>query len=154
MGAMKDAGASLPVSSVTRQARAIPTSSALVSLRPPQAAEAADQTTEPVGRGFGGAAGGKGRQGGKTGGTARKATGRRGTGLAAADRHPLGKSPDHEAMIDRRRLGLPLTGRLTPADVARAYRQLAGEHHPDRGGGHDRMQAINGARDRLLGKAG
>jgi hypothetical protein len=135
---------------VTRQARAIPASSALVSLRPPEAAVEADQDTDPVGRGFGGAAGGKGRQGGK----ARKGTGRRGSGLAAADRQPLGKSPDHEAMIDRRRLGLPLTGRLTPADVARAYRQLAGEHHPDRGGGHDRMQAINGARDRLLGKAG
>lgn len=143
---MGDAGAALFASTVTRQARAIPTSSALVSLRPPAAPGAADaEATKPMGRGFGGSGGGKGRQG--------KGRGRRGSGLAAADRQPLGKSPDHEAMIDRRRLGLPLTGRLTPADVARAYRQLAGEHHPDRGGGHDRMQLINGARDRLLGKA-
>jgi len=144
---MGDAGGSLPASPVTRQASAIPTSSALVSLRPPQAAAASEENAAPVGRGFGGSGGGKGRQG-------TKGRARRGSGLAAADRQPLGKSPDHEAMIDRRRLGLPLTGRLTPADVARAYRQLAGEHHPDRGGGHDRMQAINGARDRLLGKAG
>jgi len=148
---MGDAGASFPASPVTRQARAIPTSSALVSLRPPAAPGAADaEATKPMGRGFGGSGGGKGRQGKERQG---KGRGRRGSGLAAADRQPLGKSPDHEAMIDRRRLGLPLTGRLTPADVARAYRQLAGEHHPDRGGGHDRMQLINGARDRLLGKA-
>ncbi len=141
---MGDAGVSAFATPVTRQARAIPASSALVSLRPPRGPEATADV--PVNRGFGGRTGGKGAKGSK--GRARK-----GSGLPAADRQPLGKSPDHEAMIDRRRLGLPLTGRLTPADVARAYRQLAGEHHPDRGGGHDRMQAINGARDRLLGRS-
>jgi hypothetical protein len=143
---MGDAGASASVSTVTRQARPIPASRALVSLRPPQGVEAEPAGEVPVSRGFGGFAGGKGARGAK-------GRGRKGSGLAASDRQPLGKSPDHRAMIDRRRLGLPLTGRLTPADVARAYRQLAGEHHPDRGGGHDRMQAINGARDRLLGKS-
>jgi hypothetical protein len=144
---MGDAGASASALPVTRKARAIPASSALVSLRPPQEPEAEAAADTPVSRGFGGRGGSKGAKG-------TKGRGRKGSGLAAADRQPLGKSPDHEAMIDRRRLGLPLTGRLTPADVARAYRQLAGEHHPDRGGGHDRMQAINGARDRLLGKSG
>ncbi len=85
--------------------------------------------------------------GGK-GGAGRK---RRGSGLSAADRSPLGRSPDVEAMQARHRLGLALAGRLREADVTRAWKLAAAEHHPDRGGAHDTMQAINAARVLLLG---
>jgi hypothetical protein len=77
---------------------------------------------------------------------------RRGSGLSAADRSPLGKAPELEAIIARQRLGLPLTGRLREADVTRAWKLAAGDHHPDRGGRHDTMQAVNMARDLLLGR--
>ncbi len=83
------------------------------------------------------------------GGKGRK---RRGSGLSAEDRQPLGRSPDLEAMQARRRLGLPLAGRLSAAAVTRAWKRAAAEHHPDRGGEHGTMQAINGARDALLGR--
>ena len=33
-----------------------------------------------------------------------------------------------------------------------AWKRCAGEHHPDRGGEHDTMQLVNGARDLLLGR--
>jgi len=82
------------------------------------------------------------------GGAGRK---RRGSGLSAADRSPLGRSPDVEAMQARHRLGLALAGRLREADVTRAWKLAAAEHHPDRGGAHDTMQAINAARVLLLG---
>ncbi len=76
---------------------------------------------------------------------------RRGSGLSAADRSPLGRSPDVEAMQARHRLGLALAGRLSEADVTRAWKRAAAEHHPDRGGAHDTMQSINAARVLLLG---
>jgi hypothetical protein len=101
--------------------------------------------------GFQGAGGGgsaKAKQTGNKGGAGRK---RRGTGLSAADRSPLGRSPDVEAMQARHRLGLALAGRLREADVTRAWKLAAAEHHPDRGGAHDTMQAINAARVLLLG---
>jgi hypothetical protein len=118
--------------------------------------------TEPASKGFGaskargangfqGAGGGdsaKAKQTGGKGGAGRK---RRGSGLSAADRSPLGRSPDVEAMQARHRLGLALAGRLREADVNRAWKQAAAEHHPDRGGAHDTMQAINAARVLLLG---
>lgn len=72
--------------------------------------------------------------------------------LSAADWGPLGKHPDLEAIVARQRLGLPLSGRLAVAAVNQAWKRAAGEHHPDRGGAHDTMQAINGARDLLLGR--
>ena len=78
--------------------------------------------------------------------------GRRGSGLSAADRSPLGKAPDLEAIIARQRLGLPLAGRLREADVTRAWKLAAADHHPDRGGQLDTMQAVNTARDLLLGR--
>lgn len=78
--------------------------------------------------------------------------GRRGSGLSAADRSPLGKAPDLEAIIARQRLGLPLAGRLREADVSRAWKRAAADHHPDRGGRLDAMQAVNTARDLLLGR--
>ena len=77
---------------------------------------------------------------------------RRGSGLSAADRSPLGRSPDLAALEARARLGLALAGRLCEGDVNRAWKRAAGEHHPDRGGLHDTMQAVNTARDLLLGR--
>ncbi len=85
---------------------------------------------------------------GSKGGSGRK---RRGSGLSAADRSPLGRSPDVEAMQARHRLGLALAGRLREAEVTLAWKRAAAEHHPDRGGAHDTMQAINAARALLLG---
>ncbi len=109
---------------------------------PPSAANSRRQPdgAEPASRGFGKAVG-KGQ------GRGRK---RRGTGLTAADRGPLGRSPDLEAIQARHRLGLALAGRLSPLAVNRAWKQAAAEHHPDRGGHHGTMQAINAARDLLL----
>ena len=54
----------------------------------------------------------------------------------------------------RQRLHLPLSGRLSVEQVNRAWKQAAAEHHPDRGGAHDTMQLVNGARDLLLGRDG
>jgi hypothetical protein len=104
--------------------------------------------TERESKGFGGGGGAKAKQTGNKVGAGRK---RRGSGLSAADRSPLGRSPDMEAMQARHRLGLALAGRLREADVTRAWKLAAAEHHPDRGGAHDTMQAINAARVLLLG---
>jgi len=115
-------------------------------------------------RGFGGgsgrraASGGRGGRGRKPGafgpqeGRGSQGRRKRGSGLSAADRSPLGKAPDLEAIIARQRLGLPLSGRLREADVTRAWKLAAADHHPDRGGRHDTMQAVNVARDLLLGR--
>jgi hypothetical protein len=100
------------------------------------------------GAGGGGGGGAKAKETGNKGGAGRK---RRGSGLSAADRSPLGRSPDLEAMQARHRLGLALAGRLREADVTRAWKLAAADHHPDRGGAHDTMQAINAARVLLLG---
>jgi hypothetical protein len=113
-------------------------------------------SAERKSKGFG-APKGRGANGfqaaGDSGSAKAKETGRkrRGSGLSAADRSPLGRSPDVEAMQARHRLGLALAGRLREADVNRAWKQAAAEHHPDRGGAHDTMQAINAARVLLLG---
>lgn len=72
-------------------------------------------------------------------------------GLSKADWGPLGKHPDLEAIIARQRLRLPRSGRLLVPQVNQAWKRCAAEHHPDRGGDHDTMQLINGARDLLLG---
>ncbi|MCP9848940.1 molecular chaperone DnaJ [Cyanobium sp. Morenito 9A2] len=121
-------------------------SPALVRLKPKPAADQASGTSSNDTRGFGGkpakhskAAGGKGRK-------------RKGSGLTAADRSPLGKSPDLEAIEARHLLGLALAGRLSSDVVTQAWKRAAGEHHPDRGGQHHTMTAINGARDLLLGR--
>ena len=94
-------------------------------------------------RGFGGG-GGKSsrRKGGK----------KRSPALSKADWGPLGKHPDLEAIVARQRLHLPLSGRITEGAVTRAWKNAAAEHHPDRGGQHDTMQSVNGARDLLLGR--
>ena len=103
---------------------------------------AADKPDEER-RGFGGG-GGKSsrRKGGK----------KRSPALSKADWGPLGKHPDLEAIVARQRLHLPLSGRITEGAVTRAWKNAAAEHHPDRGGQHDTMQSVNGARDLLLGR--
>lgn len=120
----------------------------LVSLRPDQAGTApADGPEEPLGKGF---AASRPRGKGKSAGT--KGRRKKGTGLSAADHGPLGRSPSLEAIEARARLGLALAGRLREADVTAAWKRAAAEHHPDRGGRHATMQAVNGARDVLLGR--
>ena len=104
----------------------------------PPAAEAEET------RGFGG-----GDRGGRAG---KRAGGRRRSGLSKGDWGPLGKHPDLDAIVARQRLHLPLSGRLTGAQVNQAWKRCASEHHPDRGGEHDTMQLVNGARDLLLGR--
>jgi hypothetical protein len=120
----------------------------LLSLRTAERAEASPRPErEPIGRGFASRPTGANRK-------AIGAKGRRkkGTGLSAADHGPLGRSPGLEAIEARSRLGLALAGRLRESDVSLAWKRAAAEHHPDRGGRHDTMQAVNAARDVLLGR--
>jgi hypothetical protein len=107
-----------------------------------QAQDPEMQPLEP--KGFGGGGAGKGSK--------RKGASKRSPALSKADWGPLGKHPDLEAILARQRLGLPLSGRLSASQVNQAWKRCAGEHHPDRGGAHDTMQQVNGARDRLLGR--
>jgi len=103
-------------------------------------------TAEPPGdhKGFGG---------GKPGSASkRKSAKKRAPALSKADWGPLGKHPDLDAIVARQRLHLPLSGRLTESDVTRGWKLAAAVHHPDRGGLHDTMQLVNGARDLLLGR--
>lgn len=82
----------------------------------------------------------------------RRRSGRKRPALSKADWGPLGKHPDLDAIVARQRLHLPLSGRLTETAVNQAWKRCAAEHHPDRGGAHDTMQLVNGARDLLLGR--
>ena len=150
-------------------AAATRSSAALVLSRMASDASDAEHESSATGnatadRGFGGgssrraSAGGRGARSRKPGAFgAQEASGshgrrKRGSGLSAADRLPLGKAPDLDAIIARQRLGLPLAGRLREADVTRAWKLAAADHHPDRGGRHATMQAVNMARDLLLGR--
>jgi DnaJ domain len=45
---------------------------------------------------------------------------------------------------------LGVSANATPAQIEDAYRKLASEHHPDRGGDEQQMARINAARDALL----
>ena len=102
--------------------------------------------TEAVAKkGFGSGGAAKGRK--------RKAGGKRSPSLSKADWGPLGKHPDLDAIVARQRLHLPLCGRLSELEVNQAWKRCASEHHPDRGGEHDTMQLVNGARDLLLGRS-
>ena len=85
-------------------------------------------------------------------GAKRKGGKKKAPSLSKADWGTLGKHPDLDAIVARQRLHLPLSGRITEVDVTRAWKAAAGEHHPDRGGEHDTMQLVNGARDLLLGR--
>lgn len=120
----------------------------LVSLRPQQASGGSgDGQHEPAAKGFATA-----RSRGKAKPAGAKGRRKKGTGLSAADHGPLGRSPSLEAIEARSRLGLALAGRLRESEVTLAWKRAAAEHHPDRGGRHDTMQAVNGARDVLLGR--
>jgi hypothetical protein len=99
-----------------------------------------------VAKGFGGSKAAKAAKGGK------RRSSKRSPALSKADWGPLGKHPDLEAIVARQRLHLPLSGRLTINQVQQAWKRCASEHHPDRGGAHDTMQLVNGARDLLLGR--
>jgi hypothetical protein len=111
--------------------------------RPAAAADPHASAAE-ASRGFGAGRAARGRQ---------RAGSKRRSGLSKGDWGPLGKHPDLEAIVARQRLQLPLSGRLTAAQVNQAWKRGAAEHHPDRGGAHDTMQLVNGARDLLLGRS-
>ena len=84
----------------------------------------------------------------------RRASGSRkrrpGTSNHQREQCPLGRDPDLEAVVARQSLGLPLTGRLTEQQVKRAHKQLAVQHHPDKGGDPEAMTRFNRAKDSLL----
>ena len=111
------------------------------SQRTRPAASAGDSTPQ---RGFGGGWQGKAR---------RKGGKKRSPALSKADWGPLGKHPDLDAIVARQRLHLPLAGRIGADEVNRAWKSAAAEHNPDRGGSHETMQRVNGARDLLLGSS-
>ena len=96
-------------------------------------------------KGFGGSGANNSRK--------RKRGSKRSPALSKADWGPLGKHPDLDAIVARQRLHLPLSGRLSEPQVNQAWKRCAAEHHPDRGGEHDTMQLVNGARDLLLGRS-
>lgn len=125
----------------TQRQRPLP----LVITRSPAEAEPpAKDKAEAERRGFGG--GSEARPSRRKGGKKRSPS------LSKADWGPLGKHPDIEAIVARQRLHLPLSGRISEGAVTRAWKTAAAEHHPDRGGKHDTMQLVNGARDLLLGR--
>ena len=62
----------------------------------------------------------------------------------------MGRDPGVEAIQARQCLALPLTGRLTVAQVKRAHKLLAVQHHPYKGGEPGMMTRLNTARDVLL----
>ena len=111
----------------------------------PKKRRQAKRLEESLGRGFGSAGPDQAERGEK----GRK---RRGSGYGLSDRMPLGKHPDLDAIAARQLLSLPRSGRLRPLDVNRAWKLAAADHHPDRGGELERMQALNNARDLLLGR--
>jgi hypothetical protein len=123
----------------------------LLTITAREPSDPGEPATAPSGeqRGFGG--------GGAERGQARKGQPRKGgrkrqPTLSKGDWGPLGKHPSLEAIVARQRLHLPLAGRLTALQVNQAWKRCAAEHHPDRGGEHDTMQLVNGARDLLLGR--
>ena len=116
----------------------------LVAIRSPRADAAPAEETSLSQRGFGGSGQSKSR---------RKGGKKRSPALSKADWGPLGKHPDLDAIVARQRLHLPLAGRIGADEVNRAWKIAAAEHHPDRGGSHDTMQRVNGARDLLLGRS-
>lgn len=122
-------------------------SHALITTTSPESRRQPPSIPEGERKGFGGT--GQAAKGGTRKG---KGSGKRGPGLSKGDWGPLGKHPDLDAIVARQRLHLPLSGRLTAAQVNQAWKRCASEHHPDRGGEHDTMQLVNGARDLLLGR--
>lgn len=66
------------------------------------------------------------------------------------DQFPMGRDPDVEAIHARQWLALPLTGRLTVAQVKRAHKLLAVQHHPNRGSDPKLMTRFNSAHNVLV----
>jgi curved DNA-binding protein CbpA len=128
----------MPQTTLERPAVQLTTTSSPSQRQRPASAAAAS-------KGFGGGGASKSRK--------RKGGGKRSPALSKADWGPLGKHPDLEAIVARQRLHLPLSGRLSDSQVNQAWKRCASEHHPDRGGAHDTMQLVNGARDLLLGRS-
>ena len=62
----------------------------------------------------------------------------------------MGRDPGVEVIQASQSLALPLTGRLTVAQVKRAHKLLAVQHLPDIGGETEMMTRFNTARDVLL----
>lgn len=121
-----------------------PAKTAALSISHQPSEVAADHGPRPEKRGFGSAT--------ASAGSRRKSNSKRRPALSKSDWGPLGKHPDLEAIVARQRLHLPLSGRLSAAAVNQAWKRCAADHHPDRGGCHDTMQQVNGARDLLLGR--
>ena len=59
----------------------------------------------------------------------------------------MGRDPGLEAIQARQCLGLPLTGRLTVAQVKRAHKLLAVQYDPDKGCDPEVMTRFNTSRD-------
>ena len=98
------------------------------------------------------AQGGSGFGTGNAGGSKRNRNSKRKPGHSnhGRERQPLGRDPDFEAICARQALGLALSGRLTEQAVKRVHKDLAVQHHPDKGGDPDTMTRLNNARDVLL----
>lgn len=62
----------------------------------------------------------------------------------------LSSRPGRARDIARARRLLGLSPAATPDDIRAAYRRLAAEMHPDRGGSDARLAALTEARDLLL----
>jgi len=122
-----------------------PAGQLIATIIPTKSQQQHSRTDAAATKGFG--------SGGATKGRKRKAGGKRSPALSKADWGPLGKHPDLDAIVARQRLHLPLCGRLSELEVNQAWKRCASEHHPDRGGEHDTMQLVNGARDLLLGRS-
>lgn len=63
-------------------------------------------------------------------------------GFAALPAPPAQDAPHEVLGVDER---------AAPAEVEYAYKRLAAQHHPDRGGSTEQMARINAARDAMLG---
>ena len=66
------------------------------------------------------------------------------------DQCPMGRDPGVEAIQARQSLALLLMGRLTVAQVKRAHKLLAVQHHPNRGSDPKLMTRFNSAHNVLV----
>jgi hypothetical protein len=62
----------------------------------------------------------------------------------------LSSKPTRGTELARARRLLQVSPTASPEDIRTAYRRLATEMHPDRGGSDARLAALNAARDLLL----
>jgi len=71
-------------------------------------------------------------------------------GMDDAFRRLMGIDKGISESTARERLALPASGPINESAIRSAYRKLAAEHHPDRGGDPPAFQRLTEARDRLL----